>query len=67
MIMTQLPVGPFVYNLTMVCESKGDVEKMWETWEVRVPVDLEKKSLLLPWKRGNLLLGPMLPCAMLRF
>ena len=29
--MTQLPVGPFVYNLTMVCESKGDVEKMWET------------------------------------
>ena len=29
--MTQLQVGPFVYNLTMVCESKGDVEKMWET------------------------------------
>ena len=38
--MTQLPVGPFVYNLTMACESKGDER----------PERLEYRSI---WKKNH--------------
>ena len=50
--MTQLPVGPFVYNLTMVCESKGMWKRCGRPERLGYRSIWKKKHCYYPEKEG---------------